>query len=215
MESYISQLTPMLEDGDEAGAIALVKKAIADGLGAVIFLQDVLVPAMDELGERFARMEVFLPDLICAADVAKAIKDELSAELKSKSAGAEKKGKIVIGTVKGDVHDIGKSMVATILEVYGFEIIDLGNDVAVFDFINAADREQADIIALSSLLTTSMPYMEEVIESLVALGKRDKYKVIVGGGPISQEYADRIGADGYSHDAIAATNLCERLLAAH
>ena len=213
MEAYISELIPCLIEGEEESAIAVVKKASADGIDAIGILQGIVVPSMTEIGDQFAKMEIFLPELALAADVAKVIKEELADELKAKASGIDKKGKVVIGTVQGDVHDLGKNMVATILEVYGFEVFDLGNDVAVFDFINAADREQADIIALSSLLTTSMPYMEEVIESLVALGKREKYKVVVGGGPVSKEYAERIGADGYSHDATGASALCESLLA--
>ncbi len=210
--TYIESLSTYIEDGDMDAALNVVDDARTAGVDAVDFLQNCLVPVMDSLGEKFASLDIFLPDLMFAAEVAKGIKEKLNDDLLSKKEASKVFGKVVIGTVQGDVHDIGKSMVATILEVYGFEIIDLGNDVAIFDFINAAERENADIIAMSSLLTTSMPYMEELVETLVALNKRDKFKIIVGGGPVSAEYAKKIGADGYSEDATEATKLCKNLL---
>jgi methanogenic corrinoid protein MtbC1 len=213
MKKYIEELMPFMEDRDSDGAITIVQKAIAEGVSPLGFLQDVLVPVMDGIGDRFSRMELFLPDLMSAADVARSIKDELSDQLIANGADVEQQGKIVIGTVKGDVHDIGESMVVTILEIYGFDVTDLGNDVSTFDFIDTAERLDADIIAMSSLLTTSMPYMEELVETLVALKKREKFKVVVGGGPVSQEFADQIGADGYGHDAAEAAGIFRSLLA--
>ncbi|MDR3225637.1 MAG: cobalamin-dependent protein [Clostridiales Family XIII bacterium] len=214
MKKYIEELMPFMENRDFKGAIAVVEKAIAEGISPIGFLQEVLVPVMDGIGDRFSKMELFLPDLMSAAEVAAKIKDELSDRLVADSGAAvSKQGKIVIGTVKGDVHDIGESMVVTILEIYGFEVTDLGNDVSTFDFIDTAERLDADIIAMSSLLTTSMPYMEELVETLVALKKRDKFKVVVGGGPVSQEFADQIGADGYGHDAAEAAGIFRDLLA--
>ena len=120
---------------------------------------------------------------------------------------------MAIGTVQGDVHDIGKNIVATLLEVNGYEVIDLGNDVAPYAFIETAKRENVDIIALSSLLTTSMPYMVDVLKTMEGLGIRDQYKVIVGGGPVSAEWAESIGADGYSNDANEAVELCRKIMA--
>jgi methanogenic corrinoid protein MtbC1 len=214
MNKYIDKLMPCIRKDDPEGAIRVMRESIDDGLSPLEFLQDVLVPAMDEIGDRFSKMELFLPDLMLAAEVAGRIKDELSKLLADTSEGTvTAQGKIVIGTVKGDVHNIGESMVVTMLEIYGYEVTDLGVDVPVFDFIDTAERLDADIIAMSSLLTTSMPYMEELVETLVALGKRDKFKILIGGGPVSQEFADRIGADGYGHDAADAASICQRLIA--
>ena len=125
---------------------------------------------------------------------------------------AESKGKVIIGTIQGDVHDIGKNIVATLLEVNGYEVIDMGNDVSPYNFIETARRKDVDIIALSSLLTTSMPYMADTLKLLNGLGIRDKFKVIVGGGPVSSEWALKIGADGYSNDANEAVKLCEKIM---
>jgi methanogenic corrinoid protein MtbC1 len=214
MNKYIEKLMPCMGKEDPEGAILVMKEAIDDGLSPLEFLQDVLVPVMDEIGNRFSKLELFLPDLMLAAEVANSIKDELSKLLVAASDEAvAAQGKVVIGTVKGDVHNIGESMVVTMLEIYGYEVTDLGIDVPVFDFINTAERVGADVIAMSSLLTTSMPYMEELVETLVALGKRDKFKIMIGGGPVSQEFSDRIGADGYSHDAVGAASLCHQLIA--
>jgi len=212
MQEYVDRISQSIEDGDLDGAVQAAVDARDNGVDPVDFLQDGLVPVLNDLGDQFGRMEIFLPDLIFAAEVAKEIKGVLQEAILEKKAGGVEKGTIVIGTVKGDVHDIGKSMVATILEVNGFRVVDMGSDVPVFDFIQTAERENAGIIAMSSLLTTSMPYIEELIETLTALGKRDRFKIIVGGGSISAEYADRIGADGYGHDAPAAVALCERLI---
>ena len=147
-----------------------------------------------------------------SADAAKAVKDEIRLHLLTEMGEADSKGKVVIGTIQGDVHDIGKNIVATLLEVNGYKVIDMGNDVSPYNFIEAARRETADIIALSSLLTTSMPYMADTLKLLNGLGIRDKFKVIVGGGPVSPEWAAKIGADGYSNDANEAVELCGKIM---
>ena len=213
MDQFYQELLDCMMDGDDETGVEITKAAIEGGMDPLDIVQKCLVPILDDIGEQFSRLELFLPDLVMAADVAKAVKDEIREHLLSNSDSNEAAGKVVIGTVQGDVHDIGKNIVATLLEVNGFEVFDLGNDVKPFDFIETAKKEKADIIALSSLLTTSMPYMVDVLKNLNGLGIRDQFKVIVGGGPVSAEWAKEIGADGYSTDANEAVELCKKILA--
>ena len=213
MDQFYQELLDCMMDGDDETGVEITRAAIEGGMDPLDIVQKCLVPILDDIGEQFSRLELFLPDLVMAADVAKAVKDEIREHLLSTSAGSEAAGKVVIGTVQGDVHDIGKNIVATLLEVNGFEVFDLGNDVKPFDFIETAKKEKAEIIALSSLLTTSMPYMVDVLKNLNGLGIRDQFKVIVGGGPVSAEWAKEIGADGYSTDANEAVELCKNIIA--
>jgi methylmalonyl-CoA mutase cobalamin-binding domain/chain len=214
MEKIINALLSSIDDGDMEQAVGVAKEALANGVDPVDLFQNGLVPVMTTIGERFSRLEIYLPDLIFAADVAKAIKDEVQEVIMSSqnSGPGTYVGKVVIGSVFGDVHDIGKNMVSTLLEVNGFEVVDVGVNVPVQTFINSAEKENADIIAMSSLLTTSMPYMAELIKTLEGLGKREKFKIVVGGGPVSEEWAESIGADGYGHDAQDAVDICKKLL---
>lgn len=213
MNQFYDELLNCVLDGEEDEAAELTKKAIENGMDPLDIVQKALVPILDDIGDKFSKLEIFLPDLIMSADVAKAVKDEIRAHLLSDSDDAsESLGKVVIGTVQGDVHDIGKNIVATLLEVNGYDVIDLGNDVAPYDFIETAKREKADIIALSSLLTTSMPYMVDLIKTMTGLGIREQFKVVVGGGPVSAEWAASIGADGYSNDANEAVSLCAKMM---
>ncbi len=212
MEKFYEELQECVLDGDEDGGVELTRAQIEAGTDAIDIVQKCLVPILDDVGDQFSRLELFLPDLVMAADVAKAIKDEIREHLMASSGGGGSEGKVVIGTVQGDVHDIGKNIVATLLEVNGFEVIDLGNDVTPFSFIETAKKENADIIALSSLLTTSMPYMVDVIKNLNGLGVRDQFQVAVGGGPVSDEWAKSIGADGYSNDANEAVEMCKEMM---
>ncbi len=213
MSEYYDKLLEYVLDGEEEEALELTRNAINDGMEPLDIVQKCLIPILDGVGDKFAKLELFLPDLIMAADVAKVVKDEVRAHLLNDADGAKNAGKIVIGTVQGDVHDIGKNIVATLLEVNNYEVIDLGNDVAPYDFVETAKRENVDIICMSSLLTTSMPFMVDVIKLLNGLGIRDKYKIAVGGGPVSKEWAMSIGADGYSEDANEAVILCDKLIA--
>jgi corrinoid protein of di/trimethylamine methyltransferase len=213
MDQFYEKMLECVLDGEEDEAVELTRAQIEAGTDPLDIVQKCLVPILDDIGEQFARLELFLPDLVMAADVAKAVKDEIREHLLNNSGEAAAAAKVVIGTVQGDVHDIGKNIVATLLEVNGFEVFDLGNDVKPFDFIETAKKEKAEIIALSSLLTTSMPYMVDVLKNLEGLGIRDQFKVIVGGGPVSADWAQEIGADGYSNDANEAVELCKKLMA--
>ena len=213
MEQYYDKLMECVLEGEEEEAVEITRAEIENGTDPLDIVQKCLVPILDDVGDKFSKLEIFLPDLIMSADVAKAVKDEIRAHLLSASNDSESAGKVASGTVQGDVHDIGKNIVATLLEVNGYEVIDLGNDVAPYAFIETAKRENVDIIALSSLLTTSMPYMVDVLKTMEGLGIRDQYKVIVGGGPVSAEWAESIGADGYSNDANEAVELCRKIMA--
>ena len=213
MDQFYEKMLEFVLDGEEDEAVELTRAQIEAGTDPLDIVQKCLVPILDDIGDKFSKLEIFLPDLIMCADVAKAVKDEIREHLLNASGGSESAGKVVIGTVQGDVHDIGKNIVSTLLEVNGFEVIDLGNDVAPYDFIETAKREKADIIAMSSLLTTSMPYMVDVLKNLNGLGIRDQYTVVVGGGPVSAEWAESIGADGYSTDANEAVELCKKIMA--
>jgi 5-methyltetrahydrofolate--homocysteine methyltransferase len=208
----LKQLYDAIVDGNAGKAKTLATSAIADGVDPQEILNQYMIPAMDEVGRRFETNEYFVPELLIAARAMKGalaiIKPKLTAT------GAKPMGKVAIGTVKGDLHDIGKNLVAAMLEGGGFEIIDLGVDVTPEKFIGAVKEKGANVIALSALLTTTMPSMKTTIEGLKEAGVRDQVKVIIGGAPVTQKYADEIGADGYSDNASAAVALTRKLVAA-
>jgi 5-methyltetrahydrofolate--homocysteine methyltransferase len=196
-------------NGDAGSTPDLVSQAINQGLPAPQILNDGMIAAMNHVGKLFEEGEFFVPEMLIAA---RAMQAGL-AILKPYLAQAEVKaaGRVVAGTVKGDLHDIGKNLVCMLLEGAGFEIIDLGTDVAPEKFVQVIQEGRADIVALSALLTTTMPNMKVTIEALKAAGVRDKAKVIIGGAPVTQAYADQIGADGYAPDASRAVALAKSL----
>lgn len=197
-------------DGDAKTAKALTDQAIKAGTTPGDLLGKALIPAMDEVGRRFECNEYFVPELLISARAMKGSM-ELIRPLLAKS-GVEPTGKVAIGTVKGDLHDIGKNLVSAMLEGGGFEIIDLGVDVAPEKFVAAVAEKGANVIALSALLTTTMPSMKDTMAALNAAGVRGKVKVMIGGAPITDAYAKEIGADGYSDNASAAVQLARRLV---
>jgi trimethylamine corrinoid protein len=211
-----TQLRQAIEDMDDNGGVALAQSALAEGLSPVELFQQVIQPVLTDIGDAFARLEVFLPDLMRAGMVVKAVQQQvlepaiLSAGGKSQSAGT-----IVIGTAQGDIHDIGKNMVALMLQVNGFKVVDLGTNVSPQGFLDAARREQADIIAMSSLLTPTLPYIRDVVQRLVGFGERGRYRVIAGGAPITQAWADAAGLDGFGEDAVEAVAVCQKLMGIH
>jgi len=181
-----------------------------DPLGAV---EQGLSKGMATVGERFEKGEAYLPELLMAADTFNAAMEILKPEIEAQKKKVAKAGTVLIGTVKGDVHNIGKNIVATVLEIHGFEVRDLGVDNPSLYIIQEAEKVKADVIALSSLMTTTMPGQKEVIETLKEMHLREKYFVIVGGGPVTQEWADKIGADGYGRSAVQAVEIVKKLLA--
>ena len=188
----------------------LTQQALAEGVAPGEIITKYLIPAMGEVGDRFERNEFYVPELLIAARAMQAglaILKPLLADSDLKSVG-----KVVIGTVKGDLHDIGKNLVSMMLQGAGFEIVDLGVDVPPDKFVDAIKTNKADVVALSALLTTTMPAMKTTIDALKAAGLRDKVRVIIGGAPVTQRYADEIGADGYAPDANSAVRKTKQLL---
>jgi 5-methyltetrahydrofolate--homocysteine methyltransferase len=205
----LRRLHDAILDGDAKLAAAAAKEALAERHEPVEVINQYMVPAMAEVGRRFECEEYFVPELLLSARAMKAALEPLRPLLAA--AGVQPAGRVVIGTVKGDLHDIGKNLVAALLEGGGFEVIDLGSDVTSQKFVEAVQTTGAGIVALSALLTVTMPSMKGTIEALRTAGIRDKVKVIIGGAPVTQQYADQIGADGYSENATKAVALARRL----
>jgi len=199
-----------VERGDDASVDELTQKAITDGIGAKEILDKGLVAGMNVVGEKFKRNEVFIPEVLVSARAMKAGMAKIRPLLAE--AKIESKGKIVVGTVKGDLHDIGKNIVGMLLEGAGFEVTDLGTDVSKEDFLAVVEKEGVNVIGMSALLTTTMTYMKEVIQAIEDADLKNKVKVIIGGAPITQSYADEIKADGYAPDAASAVDLVKGLL---
>jgi corrinoid protein of di/trimethylamine methyltransferase len=207
----LDKLYQAVLDGDAKAAVAITQQAIAEKMDPLQLIQGTMVPAMDEVGKRFEEEEYFVPELLLSARAIKGALELLRPLLAER--GAEPAGRVAIGTVQGDLHDIGKNLVASLLEGGGFEVFDLGTDVPPQKFIDAIQQKNARIVALSALLTVTMPSMKKTIDALKAAGVRDQVKVIVGGAPVTQQYANEIGADGYSDSASTAVALARRLSA--
>jgi 5-methyltetrahydrofolate--homocysteine methyltransferase len=195
---------------DAAKVLELVKSGLSQGVPARDLLNRGLIAGMDLVGERMEKEEMFIPEVLMAAKAMSAAVEVLKPLLAESDVGTP--GKVVIGTVKGDLHDIGKNLVAMMLESAGLEVYNLGVDVAPEKFVSEVKARNANIIALSALLTTTMPMMKETVAALVKAGIRDKVKILVGGAPVTQAYAAGIGADGYAPDAGSATKLAKSLL---
>jgi 5-methyltetrahydrofolate--homocysteine methyltransferase len=207
----LEKLHAAVIEGDWKAAVAVTRAALAEGVAPLTIVTSYLVPAMDEVGRLFECEEYFVPEMLLSARAMKASMEIVRPLLAA--AGTEPVGRVVIGTVKGDLHDIGKNLVASMLEGGGFEVIDLGADVAPERFIEAANTRSANLVALSALLTVTMPSMKTTIDAFQAAGLREKVKIMVGGAPVTQQYADAIGADGYSESAGSAVALARKLVA--
>ena len=193
-------------------AKAVTTEAIAENVDPQLIINEYMSRAMEDIGKRFEEGKAFVPELLMAARAMKGALDLLKPLMKG--AASHRLGKVVIGTVKGDLHDIGKNLVASMLEGCGFEVINLGTDISSEKFITAIKENQAQILCLSALLTTTMNYMQEVIDALEKTGIRQEVKVMIGGAPVSESFARQIGADGYSDNANAAVTLAKSLLSA-
>lgn len=205
----LKQLYDAVLTGDAETARTLTEQALNAGVEPLKLVQDYMVPAMGEVGRRFECNEYFVPELLLSARAMKAAL-ELVRPLLAAS-GAQPAGRVVIGTVKGDLHDIGKNLVAAMLEGGGYEVIDLGVNVPPEKFVEVAREKNANLVAMSALLTTTMPSMRTTIEAFKAAGVRDRVKIMVGGAPITQRYADEIGADGHAETAAGALPLAKKL----
>lgn len=206
-ELYEAILTGNAKKAEEAAKAALEANVDPGEL-----VQEQMIPAMDEVGRRFECNDYFVPELLIAARAMKTALELITPHLAA--SGTQPAGRVVIGTVQGDLHDIGKNLVASMLEGGGFEVIDLGVDVPPERFVEAAQEKDNTIVALSALLTTTMTMMKSVIEALRKAGLREKTRIIIGGAPVTQAFADEIGADGYSDNANAAVGLARKLVGA-
>lgn len=205
--STLKEIQAAFVDGAFDRVQPLVQQGLEEGLDPGAILDDALIPGIREVGEQFRRYEVYLPEMMMAADAWQEGMDLVEPLLAAQGQRGEAKGKVVLGSVMGDVHSLGKNIVATMLQTAGFEVIDLGVDVPAVKFVEEAERVEADVIALSALMTTTMPQQKDVIEYLEARNSRDHYYVMVGGGPTNAEWAEQIGADGYGHTAADAVDL--------
>lgn len=207
----LAKIVASIVDGDPDLTVTLTKQALEAGTEPLAIIDGGLVPGMRVVGEKFSCGEYFLPNLIVSANGMKQAMRVLEPELRSRQQQAKSAGTVVIGTVRGDIHEIGKSLVATMLSLNGFEVHDLGVDVPVEKFVETAKATRANLLGMSALLTTTMVMQRKVIEALAAAGLRDTVKVMVGGAPVTRGWAREIGADGYAEDVIGAVDLARQL----
>lgn len=214
MANFLERICQAVVEGDDVSVVEYVQEALQAGESPLRILNEGLMPGADIVGKRFEEGEYFLPDLMLAGRALKAAMEILKPLLAAAAAADAtlKKAKIVIATVQTDIHDIGKNIVASMLAAAGYDVIDLGVDVPLNSIIDKAEETKAEIIALSALLTTSMPYMKDLVDLLQARGLRQKYRVMVGGASVTPEWAESIGADGTGRDAVEAVRLARRLL---
>jgi corrinoid protein of di/trimethylamine methyltransferase len=213
-EELFTAMRQSVIDGDPATAARLAQEALDAGVRPLDAIEQGFVPGLTSVGEQFGEGELFLPDMMLAARAMQKAVAVLEPEMAAQSTTRSVAGRVVIGTVKGDIHEIGKNLVGMMLSTSGFEVHDLGVDVSPERFVEAAKEHDADIVGVSALLTTTMAGQRTVVEAVAAAGLRPKCKVIVGGAPASAQWATEIGADGYSEDAIGAVALVKRLVGA-
>jgi corrinoid protein of di/trimethylamine methyltransferase len=206
-----TQITNSLIDGDSEVTVALTQQALAAGIEPMAIIREGLMPGMNAVGDKFSCGEYFLPDLIIAADGMRGAMELLEPELRLRQQTLDSPGTVVLGTVAGDIHEIGKSLVGTMLSANGFKVHDLGVNVPTSNFIQKVRETNANIIGLSALLTTTMTVQREIIQELTEAGLRSQIKVMVGGAPVTRSWAEEIGADGYAEDALGAVQLARKL----
>lgn len=209
MSVDLQALADHIIKGKKNPAVELTQQALAEGIAPQTIVNEGLIAGMAVVGEKFKKNEFYVPEVLIAARAMKecmTILKPLMAET-----GVQPVGTVIIGTVKGDLHDIGKNLVAMMLQGNGFEVVDMGVDVAPEKFVDAIKEKKAEIVALSALLTTTMPGMKQVIDALEAAGIRNDVKVMIGGAPVTQKFSDEIGADGYAPDAASAVDLAKAL----
>lgn len=211
--STLEELKEAIINGDAPAAKRLTGKGLGEGIKPAAFFPEAIIPAMDEVGRRMRECEFFIPEVLIAARAARGATDILRPLLVGDPT-QRPAGTVVCGTVKGDLHDIGKNIVGSMLEGGGFEVIDLGSDVSPEKFVAAVEEQKPQIVCLSALLTVTMPAMKTTIDALKTAGLRTQVKVLIGGAPVTQQYANEIGADGYSENASGAVGLVKTLLGA-
>lgn len=212
-EDLMKKIAELVAEGEDTEAVELVEKAIADGVNPMDVLTEGASKGMDIVSEAYNAGEAYLPELVLAGDAMSAVIEVIFNAMDTEESAKVKQGTVVIGQAKGDVHDIGKNVVSALLAVNGFEVHDLGIDVEVKTFFEKAVEYKADIVAMSTLLTTSLPYMDDALRYFTDTGNRDKYFYIIGGGPVTPEFAKELGVDGWSRNAFDAVELCKKLMA--
>ena len=211
-KAIFEQLYNAIIAGDTGGLGQVVGEALKEGIKPSDIIEKGMSPGMKEVGDRFARYEIYLPEMMMAAEAWESAMKILEPKLLESGEERKKAGKVVIGTVKGDIHSIGKNIVGAMLKMNGFEVFDLGVDIAASAFVTKAEEVGADIIAASALMSTTIPQQKNIIEHLEARGARGNYRFLVGGGSTTQEWADSIGADGYGRTAGDAVTLALKAL---
>jgi corrinoid protein of di/trimethylamine methyltransferase len=211
-ENIIKRLKRSVLDYNTDEAVSAAKDAVKLGVDLLKVIEEGLAKGIREVGEKFANGEIFLPELVMAAETMKRALEILEPELRKEKRERKALGKVLLGTVAGDIHSIGKTIVASMLTANGFEVYDIGEDVPAEKFVEKVKELKPDVVGLSALLTTTLPEQRTVIEALKKEGLRDKVKVIIGGAPASMEWAEEIGADGYGADAAEAVEVVKRLL---
>jgi len=209
--SIFDEITQSIVDGNKAEATNLANKAIETGIEP-LEATDALTTGINIVGDKFAKGELYLPELIISAEAMKEAVGILDAEIKKRGGERKQLGKVVVGTIEGDIHDIGKTIVASLLSAGGFEVFDLGVDVSADSFIAKIKEVGADILGMSALLTTTMTNQAITIQSITEAGLRDRVKIMIGGAPATSSWAEEIGSDGYGQNAIEATELAKNLL---
>ncbi len=212
-EEILRRLSEAVQSYDSEAAAEAARAATENGISPVKSIESGLAVGLRVIGDKFEEGELWLPHLVMGAEAMEAAVKVLEEHMPLEELEATRKGTVVIGTVEGDLHDLGLRIVASMLRANGFKVHDLGCDTSSLSFIDKAKEAKADIIAVSSLMTTTMPFMKDIIEALEAAGIRDQYKVLVGGGPVSEEWAKLIGADGYGRDAAEAVRTALELVA--
>lgn len=205
-------LTKALHEGNAEDAESLTRQALELGIDPLKVIQEVLVPTLTEVGLNFQEFRIFLPELMLSGEAAKGAGRLLEEAILASGKPMETLGKVVIGTVEGDIHDIGQNIVTSLLNANGFEVTNLGRNVKPSTFLETAEKEGADIVMTSALMTTTLPIQRSTIKLFEEVGVRGKYKMLVGGGAVNEKWVEQIGADGYARDAAATVNLCKSLL---
>jgi len=213
-EKYIEELRQIIVEGDDDQAASAAQAAIDAGVNPTTLIKEAINGPMDDIGKKFQNGDIFLPELIMIGDAARVASDVIVPHISLEDQDAASGGTVVIGTIQGDMHDIGKNIVSAYLMATGFKVKDLGTDVTPKDFVRAVANENADVIAISTLLSTTQPLFDNITKTLVDSGQREDVYVIVGGGPVTPEWAAEIGADGYGRDAADAADLTRQVLTA-
>jgi 5-methyltetrahydrofolate--homocysteine methyltransferase len=211
-EDLSSRLAEALRGGDAEEAEAIARQLIEQGVDPLAIVADVLVPTLTGVGEDFQEFRIFLPELMMAGEAAGRVTQVVEEATLAAGQAPLSLGTVVLGQVQGDLHDIGRNIVGTLLKSHGFKVVDLGRDVPPSTFLAAAEKEKADIVALSALMTTTLPAQRRTLNLFTEVGARDQFTIIVGGGAVSQGWAEEIGADGFASDAAGAVALCKRIM---